>query len=89
MPVLTYVIEVVGHRLVKVGKTTNLMNRLNNIQSANPYEIRLVARIRGDVEAEIHSALRDKCVRGEWFRYDDDTRQVINKYPQIPLGERP
>lgn len=85
--VITYVIELTGHGLIKIGKTTDMMARLRGIQESNPYEIRLVARLRGDVVSQLQSVLADKCVRDSWFRYDDKAKEIINLLDQYQPGE--
>ena len=86
---LTYVVEVVGHGYIKIGKTTDLYARLNTIQNGCPYEVRLIARLRGDVESMLHAALVDQRVRGEWFVYNDKAKRVIALFDQYELGEVP
>lgn len=56
--------------LVKVGWADNPRKRLHNLQCGNPCELVLLAITPGDrsEEARAHAALRERWVRGEWFR---------------------
>lgn len=86
---LTYAIEMVGCGYVKIGKTTDLMARINALQTSSPFEIKLLARFRGDVESMLHGALGSQRVRGEWFVLNDRAREVFAMLDQYELGERP
>jgi len=84
---VTYVIEMVGHNYVKIGKTCNLSSRIHSIQNGSPYEVRVIARLRGDVESMLHAHLADLRVRGEWFRYDDRVREAIELLDKLEPWE--
>ena len=54
---------------VKIGKTTNVLQRIRNLQCGNPHELRLFCAVAGgaEVEAYLHKRLRRFHHRGEWF----------------------
>lgn len=57
---------------IKVGIAKNVKKRLETIRTHCPYEIRLLAAIPGGRarERELHAALSDYRMRGEWFAAD-------------------
>lgn len=64
-----YAIEAVGTNYVKIGTTTDLDQRLVNLSTGCPHEVRYVGRWEGDLQTEtaIHQALVTYRRRGEWF----------------------
>jgi len=64
-----YIVECQG--FYKIGKTTNLKQRLSDIQMANPFHLDVVHTIfTGDydkVEAGLHKIYSQQNVSGEWF----------------------
>tara|TARA_R100001086_G_C11814309_1_gene252414 strand:+ start:42 stop:422 length:381 start_codon:yes stop_codon:yes gene_type:complete len=54
---------------VKIGRTTNVLQRLRNLQCGNPHELRLFCAVVGgaEVEAYLHERLKRFRYRGEWF----------------------
>lgn len=53
----------------KIGTTTNALNRLINLQTANARKLVLICVIEGgwDEEQALHKMFEHKKVRGEWF----------------------
>ena len=72
--VLYFVHDDLGH--VRIGSTSSLSARLNNIRPGNPYRLELACVVwisngrAGDVEMKIHGLLVDCRVRGKWYRRD-------------------
>lgn len=64
-----YAIGVVGHDRVKIGRSRDPQQRLSHVQVGCPWDVVLVALVRGGTQAEeaIQSALRTAHVRGEWY----------------------
>lgn len=61
------------------------MQRLTEMQTGCPYELKLIGRIHCQsekhayqVESNAHIAFRDFSYRGEWFRYTDRVRRAIS-----------
>ena len=75
----TYAIEAVGRDIVKIGKTLDVERRLEELQIAAGHELALLGFVRNDIEGEVHRQLRAMRahVRGEWFRLDEATREVL------------
>ena len=71
------------HGPIKIGFTDdyNLSNRLDSLQTGNPYHLRVVGVIAdgtADAESAIHRKFADKRLCGEWFRYSLVLRKFIN-----------
>ncbi len=56
--------------MVKIGVARNVRDRLHNLRTASPVELRVIATRYGDrkVEKTYHSRFHASRVRGEWFR---------------------
>lgn len=65
--------------LMKVGYTTNVMARLQALQSGNGRKLDLIGTLRGgrDEESFLHRAMSALRVRGEWHAVTDDIVQAI------------
>jgi hypothetical protein len=59
---------------VKVGFSTDFQQRLRELQTASPHELKLEAAVMGTpaVEAWLHRERRRWHLRGEWFDLDHD-----------------
>lgn len=68
--------------LTKIGRTTNLLDRLSELQTASPCELTLEWFIETDseknLEKELHDVFAEKRVRGEWFLLSNDDLSWIN-----------
>lgn len=68
---------------VKIGIAANVDDRLNQMQTGNPYELRLLkvmesANAEQDEES-IHCALERYRIRGEWFKLPPDVLALVLK----------
>lgn len=75
----TYAIRTVGADLVKIGRTTDVERRLEELQCASPHALTLVGCIEGDHEARIHRDLQNHHVGGEWFRLTPST-EILRRH---------
>lgn len=59
---------------VKIGYSSDVWDRLTQLQGGNPYELRVLSFFPGGKETEgaIHCALAAHRVRGEWFDLGSD-----------------
>ena len=66
-----YVLTTQQFEYIKIGRTTNLKQRISNIQSGCPFLLSLWLGIRtpndSQVEKHLHKAMRHAHLRGEWF----------------------
>lgn len=67
------------HAFIKIGIARDVEYRLRQIQALCPYEVRLLATMRGGVadEAQLHIRFRAQHVRGEWFRPSAELLRLI------------
>lgn len=76
-PCLVYVIRC--EQFVKIGKTTQKENRIASMQTANPFELVVLAIIDADdgneLERDLHKRFARYRHRGEWFK---DTGWLAN-----------
>ncbi len=61
---------------VKIGCTGNVEDRITQMQTSCPYELKLLWKINGgkEDEAELHEQWKHERIRGEWFR---PSRQLL------------
>lgn len=84
-PASVYLIRLCGSDYYKVGVSGNVHARLASLQTANPFDLMLVASfVQRDatiIEFEIHQALSAYRVRDEWFRCEyEEIVKVFNDY---------
>lgn len=77
----TYAITAADQDIVKVGKSTNVERRFEELQVASPHQLVLLGTRCGDHEQRVHRELRSLSlhVSGEWFRLTDQSRAVLSK----------
>lgn len=92
---MIYAIQARGTDFVKVGRTTRggLRKRLDAMQTGCPMELCILGLYAGGREQEtvVHHHLRvaGKHVRGEWFRYDEQTAAILSKLMPLDAEVRP
>lgn len=69
-----YIIGSSGSPLVKIGRTTNLTQRLAAIQRMSPVPLVVLCTYDGGsaVETAMHRHFKDRRTHGEWFDLGDD-----------------
>ena len=71
---------------VKVGFSTDYAERVKQLQTASPHELKVVGLLIGTtgLEAEIHRRLTSAgfAVRGEWFAISDDQVKWVANDPR-------
>lgn len=78
-PVVTYFLRSEENGCVKIGKTSNLENRLHALRVASPATLTLVLVLAGDREAEMHHRFADCNIRGDWFRDEQRLREFLDE----------
>ena len=75
---------------VKIGFTTDLEQRLRNLQSASPYPLVLRATFPGTEadERKLHRRFAANRLHGEWFTPDASMENVVNGVG-LPADHRP
>lgn len=76
-----YVIHAVGTNRIKIGYSVDPEKRLAQLQTGSPYELRLLAKWPGTIEAEqrAHQCLTQYRCGGEWFSVPPFIGQIIHQ----------
>lgn len=76
---MIYAIHAVGTQFVKFGRAGNPIQRLAGLQTAVPYDLKMIACASWPDEEEplIHIHLSESHVRGEWFKRDQTVEKII------------
>ena len=68
---------------IKIGVARNIGKRLAELQTANAYELHLIASIECDgmpsalrLEKQLHKRFKRQCIRGEWFQGNIEFRRI-------------
>lgn len=74
-----YVLSAVGSGRVKVGFTTDLSKRIEDMSTGCPFDLEVMAFIGGGrlLEQTLHEALSLHHARREWFHDNDDVRNIV------------
>lgn len=66
---VVYMVGIEGTDHIKIGYSSDLTSRLSAIQTGSPNNVYIVAVFQGgkDAERQIHKAMDEFKVRGEWF----------------------
>jgi len=72
---------------IKIGLTTQLNQRLKQLQNESPIPLQIVGALRGDekVEAAIHERFRKLRLHGEWF---EPSTELVEFIRQIGVGDK-
>lgn len=73
----TYIVEAVDQNIVKIGKSTDVERRFDELQVACPHDLRLLVVIDGDHEQTLHRRFSLHRVNGEWFAKTDEIRVYL------------
>lgn len=77
-----YFVLCVEANAVKIGFTHGLVEkRLSSIQTGCPYELKLVAAIKGTrlLESQFHKRYANLNIGFEWFRFEGKLLNFVNK----------
>lgn len=66
----TYFIQSGVDGPIKIGKAENPENRLAELQTGSPDSLRLIGKLKGDHEKDLHCRFHKLHFRGEWFNPD-------------------
>lgn len=70
----------IGTRLfVKIGYTTNVWQRLSDLNAMSPFRLDILLLAQGDFtqERDFHGQFARQWIRGEWFRHDGKLAEFI------------
>lgn len=66
----TYFIQAGVDGPIKIGKADNPEKRLAELQTGSPESLRLIGKLQGDHERDLHNRFHKLHLRGEWFNPD-------------------
>ena len=72
-----------GSGCVKVGWSSEPVQRLRDLQTGNPRELELVAlvpNVKSSAERSFHEQFRAHQVRGEWFRVEGAVEEAMERW---------
>lgn len=87
---------------IKIGRTTNVSERLATLSSASHEPLTLLGTVEGNLETECHTRFGEHRIRGEWFRpsaallafisehctpHDGDTRRCSVRATRLHVSE--
>ena len=76
-----YVIQMGQKNIFKIGKSNDPEGRLANLQTASPFKLKLLHVFSADnasiAEENLHAALHEKRLKGEWFRLTNEQKASI------------
>lgn len=80
-----YLIRCGSRGPIKIGIAKNVESRLSSLQTANPYELSLIAKVKCDsrrhaleMETRLHKVFSQKRIRGEWFKGNINLKTADN-----------
>lgn len=73
---------------IKIGRADDVYARLDNLQTGNAEELRLLVHVDGDraLEGTLHTHFDKDRIRGEWFRPSPELLQFIAKLNESTTG---
>lgn len=71
---------------IKIGASSNVKQRLVDLQMGSPQPLKLLAQVRGSKreEREVHRRFAHLRVRGEWFSPAAELIEYISTIPVLP-----
>ncbi|MFP4698717.1 MAG: GIY-YIG nuclease family protein [Eubacteriales bacterium] len=78
---VVYLLERTDKPQYKIGVTTNMERRLNQLTPKMPFEVIVANKIKSNdiygLEAKLHKKYKDKHINGEWFALDKKDVEYI------------
>ncbi len=81
-----YVIQCGFDSYYKIGISDNVAERIKTLQIGCPFELILVMMCRlgsrtaaTEAERQLHETLSSYCVRGEWFKLDQNQLSILQR----------
>lgn len=78
---MIYAIRVGADGPIKIGRATNPVQRLMELQTAHHQKLNLiaVARWQDEMERELHDILKYSRLEGEWFKPNEHVLWIVEK----------
>ena len=83
-----------GSNRLKIGKATNVTERIADLQTGSPFRLRLIGQLSclseahaREVEKQLHKAFSKSRSHGEWFRFGTKERLAVQRCLELgPLS---
>lgn len=79
------------HGHIKIGIASNIRNRINVLQTGNPYKLRLLAALSVpcaedalEIEKHLHNLFDSERLEGEWFKCDKVVDYLMQDEYYVP-----
>lgn len=74
-----------NNNVVKIGRTTNLKQRIKKLQTGNSkklyYYKTSIVNDNKLIEKQLHEKCKDKCIRDEWFYLtNQEIKHILNVF---------
>jgi len=86
MSVYFILCESIPEPLVKIGKTTNIKQRVQSISTSTPFLVKLIAICEDIQENELHDKFNHLRYKNEWFKFTEEIREFIKPY-EVVIGK--
>lgn len=87
-----YIIQQAKTGNIKVGRSSDVHRRLQNLQTGSPYRLRIILHVpdQGIREREIHQRMRGRGTRwdGEWFEEGALSELPDEYYERLDLEQQ-
>jgi len=85
----TYLVGSRQHRIVKIGVTTRLKQRMSSLRNSSPAPIKLFAVVFGSpkIETALHEKFAKDRQHGEWFTLTDEISEFIEDVKTGEIGK--
>src|ERR1700722_810642 len=85
---MVYFIHGESTKLIKIGKTTDMMRRLRILQTGSPDRLKILAVIKNQAsDAPYDAQFRDSWVFGEWFKPSAPLMAFVETLPKFLMPE--
>lgn len=76
---------------IKIGMTSNLEQRLRQIQPSCPYKLKVLCQVYGYIREEhyLHKKFEQHRLHNEWFKPAEEILELVDKINQFNLSEYP
>ena len=78
------------HGHIKIGKSNDIYSRICELQTGNPYKLRLLFSLKMkdetmafNLEQKLHKLFRKSQLEGEWFEEEEILKFLENDYCEV------
>ena len=88
---IVYALTSDGDEYLKIGRTKNIRNRLNNIQSGCPFRLTILRTFKTETPRECENYLLTNLshchLRGEWFKPSEEDITFILDHFDLKISQ--